>query len=406
MEKNRLQISDKEELAILRRIVEITNSGIDLKVVLSEVVSIVNDMTMADAVFIYLLENKKKRLVLMASKTPHKKELGKVNLKKGEGIAGWVAQKNKVVAIKQNAFEDPRFKSFEELPEDKYEALLATPIVYKNNPIGAINIQHKKPNEYAERTIQLISLIAKQISGVITNAQLYEETKSKALQFDSLMKVSRSITSQDYLDEILGLIVVVTAGMLNSKICSIMMLDKKGKELMIKATQALSEEYKKKPNVKVNESISGEVVKTQKPITILDVRKEKKYGFKELAIKEKFTSMLAVPMVVKNKAIGVVNVYTKKPHVFSEDEIDVLQIVANQAAVAIENTHLMDDALKAKEALEARKIVERAKGVLMRLNNLSEDAAYRLIHRKSMDTCKTMKQIAESILLLEDIKSS
>jgi signal transduction protein with GAF and PtsI domain len=405
MEKNKLHISDKEELKVLRRIVEVTNSAIDLHSVLNEVVSIVNDITKADSVFIYLLDKKKKSLVLKASKTPHKQELGKVNLKRGEGIAGWVAQENQSVAIKQNAFEDPRFKTFKELPEDQYEALLATPIMYKDKSIGAINIQHKKPHEYSARTVQLISLIAKQMSGVITNAQLFEETKSKALQFDSLMKVSQSITSQDYLDEILGLIVVVTAGMLNSKICSIMMLDKKGKELMIKATQALSEEYKKKPNVKVNESISGEVVKTKKPIAILDVRKEKKYGFKELAVKENFTSMLVVPMVVKNKAIGVVNVYTKKPHVFSDDEIGILQIVANQAAVAIENTHLMEDALRAKDALEARKLIERAKGVLMRLNDLSEDAAYRLIHRKSMDTCKTMKEIAESILLLEDLKS-
>ncbi len=402
MKKNRLHIEEKEELNILRRIVEITNSAIELKDVLQEVVHVVTDMTKADSVFIYLEDQKRKVLVLMASKMPHKKELGKVNLKLGEGIAGWVAKNNEIVSIKENAFEDARFKSFEELPEDRYEAILATPIVYKNKSIGAINIQHKNPHEYSQDTIQLISLIAKQISGVITNAQLYEETKKKAIQFDSLIKVSNSITSQDYLDEILGLIVVVTAEMLNSKICSIMMLDEKGKELIIKATQAMSEDYKKKPNVKVNESISGEVIKSRKPMAILDVRQEKKYGFKALAVKEKFTSMLAVPMVVKDKAIGIVNIYTKKPHVFSQDEIDVLQIIANQAAVAIENTNLIDDALKAKEALETRKLVERAKGVLMRLNNLSEDAAYRLIHRKSMDTCKTMKQIAESILLIEE----
>lgn len=402
MKKNRLHIGEKEELEILRKTVEITNSAVDLKAVLKEVVNIVNEMTKADSIFIYLKDQKKKALVLMASKTPHKKEVGKVNMREGEGIAGWVAKENRIVAIKENAFEDSRFKLFEELPEDKYEAILAVPIVYNDKPIGAINVQHKDPHEYSENTIQLLSLIAKQTSGVIMNAQLFEETKNKAVQFDSLIKVSQSITSQDYLDEILGLIVVVTAGMLNSQICSIMMLDEKGKELVIKATQAMSIEYKKKPNVKVNESIGGEVIRKKKPIAILDVRKEERYGFKELAIKENFTSMLAVPMVVKDKAIGIVNVYTKKMHEFTQDEIDVLQIVANQAAVAIENTNLMEDALKAKEALETRKLVERAKGVLMRMNNLTEDAAYRLIHRKSMDTCKTMKQIAESILLLEE----
>ena len=105
--------------------------------------------------------------------------------------------------------------------------------------------------------------IAKQIGGVIENARLYSETKQKASQFDSLVKVSQSISSEHYLDEILSLIVVVTAEMLNSKICSIMLLDDKGEELVIKATQSLSKEYKTKPNVKVNRSLSGEVIKTK-----------------------------------------------------------------------------------------------------------------------------------------------
>jgi AmiR/NasT family two-component response regulator len=79
-------------------------------------------------------------------------------------------------------------------------------------------------------------------------------------------------------------------------------------------------------------------------------------------------------------------------------------MVANQAAVSVENTKLMDEAIKAKEALETRKIVERAKGVLMKMQGLSEDAAYRMINKKSMDTCRSMKEIAESILLMAEFQ--
>ncbi len=400
----KLNISPAQELTVLRRIVEITNSAIDLKLILREVVDVVNDMTKADSVFIYLFDEKRKHLILMASKTPHKKELGKVNLKSGEGITGWVASKNEPVAIKKNAYQDSRFKNFDVLPEDQYEAFLSVPIVYKDKAIGVVNVQHKKSHEYATNTTSLISLIAKQISGVITHAQLYEDTKQKAVQFDSLIKVSQSITSEDYLDEILNLIVVVTAEMLNSKICSIMLLDKKGNELVIKATQSLSAQYKKKPNVKVDASISGQVIKDKKPVAIDDVRQEKKYSYRDLATREGLTSMLAVPMIVKDKAVGIVNVYTKKPHIFTQEEIDVLQMVANQAAVAVENTKLMEEALKAKEALETRKTVERAKGILMQMQGLTEPAAYRIIHKKSMDSGKTMKEIAESILLMEELR--
>jgi len=404
MKGAKLNISHDEELKVLRKIVDITNSGIDLKSVLKEVVKIVNGFTKADSVFIYLLDEERRNLVMMASKTPHSKELGKVNLKVGEGITGWVAKESKPVAIEENAYKDSRFKSFDILPEDRYEAFLAVPIINKGKPVGVVNVQHKSPHVYAAATINLISLIAKQVGGVIENARLYEEMKRKALQFDNLVKVSRSVTSEHYLDEILNLIVVVTAEMLNSKICSIMLLDEDGKELVIKATQSLSYEYKKKPNLKVDSSISGDVIKTKKPIAIYDVRKENRYRFRNLAVKENLTSMLSVPMVVKDRAIGIVNVYTKQPHRFSQEEIDVLQIVANQAAVAVENTKLMEEALKARQALETRKIVERAKGVLMRMAGLSEEAAYKLIHKKSMDSRKSMKEIAESILLMDELQ--
>ncbi|MBF0533140.1 MAG: GAF domain-containing protein [Candidatus Omnitrophica bacterium] len=398
------KISSVQELQVLRRLVELANSELDLQTVLQETVKTVAQITKADSVFIYLFDEQREHLVLLASKTPHKKELGKITLRVGEGLTGWAAQENNTVMIAAGAYKDARFKHFDVLPEDQYEAFWAAPVEFKRQTIGVINIQHKKPYEHPAEIIDLISLIARQIGGVIANARLYEETKKKAGQLDSLVKVSQSITSQGYLDEILNLIVVVTAEMLNSKICSIMLLDEKGRELVIRATQSLSDAYRKKPNLKVDNSLSGQVVKTKKPLQIYDVRQEQNYVFRDLAVKENLTSLLAVPMVVKDRAIGIISVYTKTPHAFSEEEINVLQMVANQAAVAVENTNLMGEALKAKEALETRKLVERAKGILMKMSNLDEAAAHRLIHKKSMDSCRSMKEIAESIILMEELQ--
>lgn len=404
VKKNKLHVSQAEETKILRRIVDITCSDLDLQGILDQVVQIVNEMTKADSIFIYLFDNPKKHLILMASKTEPKKILGKINLKIGEGITGWVAEHNKPVAISKSAYKDPRFKSFGVLPQDLYEAFLSVPIIYKGRVSGVINVQHKDVYEYSEAFIDLLDAIAKQVGGVIEHARLFEDTKQKAAQFDSLVKVSHSITSERYLDEILGLIVVVTAEMLNSKICSIMLLDEKGEELSIKATQSLSDEYKKKPNLKVENSLVGGVIRSKEPLIVEDVREEKRYFYRDLAIKENLSSMIAVPMLFKDKAIGVINVYTKAPHHFSDEEVDVLQMVANQAAVAVLNTKLMEESVKAKEALETRKLVERAKGILMRMNNLSEEAAHRMIHKKSMDTCKSMKEIAESIILMDEFR--
>ena len=400
----KLNITATEELKILRTIVDIASSEMDLNLTLQLIVKIVTEMTQADSVFIYLFDEKKENLVLMASKTGHKKELGNLELKVGEGITGWVARENKTVAIKSHAYKDPRFVSFDVLPEDRFEAFLSVPVIYKGKAIGVVNVQHKREQDYTSGTVSLLEMIAKQVGGVLDHARLFEDTRTKALQFDSLVKVSQSITSQNYLDEILNLIVVVTAEMLNSKICSIMLLDDKGLELAIKATQSLSEDYKKKPNIKVENSLSGSVIKAKKPVVVYDVRNDEKYAYRDLASKEGLTSMVAVPMILKDKAIGVINVYTKQPHRFTSEEINVLQMVANQAAVAVENTKLMEEALKAKEALETRKLIERAKGILMKMNNLTEESAYRLIHKKSMDSCRSMKEIAESIILMADLQ--
>ena len=183
-----------------------------------------------------------------------------------------------------------------------------------------------------------------------------------------------------------------------------MLLEPKGNELVMKATQSLSEGYKKKPNIKVATSMTGEVIKTKKPLVIFDVEKESRYQLRDLAVKENLTSLLSVPMIVKDKAIGAINVYTKKPHHFVQEEINVLQMVANQAAVAVENTKLVEESIKAKEALETRKVIERAKGIIMKMRGLDEESAYRLIHKKSMDSCKSMKDIAESIILMDELK--
>ena len=404
MPKAKKCLSCEDELIVLRKIVDITTSEEDLDGVLDEIVKTTLDFAPADSMFVYLFDAAHKNLVLRASKTPHQQELGNVTLKVGEGLTGWVAKNVKPLAIKSNAYDDPRFKAFDVLPEDRYEAFLALPIVYKGKAIGVMNFQHKKPHDYSVGMIDLLGMIARQLGSVLEHARLFSETKVKALQFDSLVKVSQSITSEKYLDEILSLIVVVTAEMLNSKICSVMLLDPKGTELVIRATQSLSEEYKKKPNLRVDSSLIGEVVKTLRPMVVEDVRAEKRYSYRDLAEKEGLTSMLAVPMVVKDKAIGVINVYTKEQHSFMPDEIGVLQMVANQAAAAVENTRWMEEAFKAKEALETRKLVERAKGILMKMNNLTEDAAYRMIHKKSMDSCRSMKEIAESLLLMADFQ--
>jgi len=223
-------------------------------------------------------------------------------------------------------------------------------------------------------------------------------------QINALTKISKAIASDIYLEDILRLIVTVTAEMMGSNICSLMLIDEQKKELVIKATQSVSEEYNKKPSLKLGEGIAGKVAKENKPIAIKDVTKEKEYKHKDIAKKEGLCSLLCVPLAAKGKVIGVINCYTSTPHEFSETEINILNSVANQAAVAIENAELMVKSKVIQEELEIRKRIERAKGVLMKEQGLTEEQAYLRIRAYSMDSRKTMREVAEAIILAADMK--
>lgn len=223
---------------------------------------------------------------------------------------------------------------------------------------------------------------------------------------ETLTKISNAITSDLYLGDVLKLIVTLTANVMKAKICALWLLDDKSRELKIRATQAMSEEYLKERSIKLGEGIVGLVARDKKPVIIPNVLDNELYKEKKLARKEGLVSMISVPMMVKRKLIGVINCYTTSYYEFTKSDTDLLSAVANQAAVAIENTELMVKTKIIQEELETRKKVERAKGVLMCEQGLNEEEAYNLIRRTSMDKRVPIKEIAEAIILAHEIKKS
>ena len=220
----------------------------------------------------------------------------------------------------------------------------------------------------------------------------------------TLNKISSAVVSDLYLEDILKLIVTLTANVMKAKVCNVWLIDEKKQEFNIKATQSMHQEYLNKRTIKLNEGIVGLVAKEKKPKIIFDVLKEKQYKAKKLARKEGLVSMASIPMMVKDKIIGVLNVYTNKPYKFTKAEISLLSTIANQAAVAIEKTELIVRTKIIQEELDTRKKTERAKGILMEEKNINESEAFSLIRKSSMDKRISMKEIAEAIILSYEIR--
>ena len=230
------------------------------------------------------------------------------------------------------------------------------------------------------------------------------ETYDKYIK--ALTQISNAITSDQFLEDILKLIVMVTAKVTGVEICSLWLLEEgeKGKIARLKATQAIEPEYVKDRVLSLNEGVVGYVASTNKPLVIEDVSKEPRFKEKEMARKLGLVSMLGVPLHIKeDNVIGVLDCFTVKPYRFSATEVSLVTMVANQAAIAIENTQLMVRTKIIEEELEKRKMIDRAKEILMSKKGLSAEMAFRWIQRKSMDTRKSMKEIAEAIIISQDI---
>jgi len=221
-------------------------------------------------------------------------------------------------------------------------------------------------------------------------------------QIKALSRIGKAITSYVYIDETLNFIVSITAEVMNSRICSLFLVNEQN-ELVIRAVTPANEAYAKKKPIKIGEGIAGKVAKENKPIIISDVKNEPVYVYREIAKKEGLCSLLSVPLSVKGNVLGVLNCYTGAEHEFSEEETTLLLTIANQAAVVIENAQLLLKTRQIQEELEARKIIERAKGILMKAQGLSEEQAFKRIQKKSMDMRKSMKEIAEAIILTSEI---
>jgi two-component system, response regulator PdtaR len=229
------------------------------------------------------------------------------------------------------------------------------------------------------------------------DSQSYDKT------IEALTIISRAITSDQYLEDILRLIVLVTAEAMNSKVCSLWLLDDKTQALTIRATQSINRDYLKIRSLKVGEGVVGYVAQNNKPYLCPNVLEDTRFKEKSLARKMGLVSLLSVPMSVREKVIGVINCYTSIPHHFSETEQNLFTTVANQAAVAIFNTELMVQSKVIQEELETRKLVEKAKEVLIRRRNWSGEEAFRWIQKRSMDSRKSMREVAEAVLLSEEL---
>lgn len=189
--------NDLQDLELLHRIGESIAAADPLRTILDLVVGFASSAVNCDSCFVYILEDGD--LILRASKNLHPELLNRLKLRLGQGIAGWVAETVKPVAISNNASLDPRFKLFDELPEDHYEALLSVPMLSRDRLVGVLNLQHREPYRHSQREISLVAVIGFLVGPEIERA-IFEAEKAKLSELPEARRLvdrARGILQRD-----------------------------------------------------------------------------------------------------------------------------------------------------------------------------------------------------------------
>lgn len=190
----------ESSISLLHRVSSIVSSDRSLDEMLGEIVGMTVQATECDACLVYVIDPQANEMVLRASQVPHAADLGELRIKMGEGVTGWVAEHRSVVALPSNASSDPRFKKFQALVEDTYEAYLSVPIVSGGESIGVINVHHREPHEHSGEEIATLIFIGEQMGGAVAKARLMEEaaTVRQQLEDRKIVERAKGIIQQKY----------------------------------------------------------------------------------------------------------------------------------------------------------------------------------------------------------------
>jgi signal transduction histidine kinase len=278
----------------------------------------------------------------------------KVKLRPGEGITGWVATTGKPLRT-----GDVRAEKRYVAINAKIRSEMAVPVEMRGQVVGLLNVDSTNVDAFSATDEARLVDMASEAAQWLELAWEIDQLRLKSRQLTSLVDTAQMILSATNPDEILQQITRQTYRLMKTRLCSVFLLSEDGSELILRACHGGSELYRGKPNLRTEDSLLGSVVTRHKPITVVDVVKEKGYIQTDIARKERLVSMLAVPLIFATKTIGVLAVYTQQRHRFSNDEVKILGTVGDLSAVAIEKGRLlarvvdMEEKIRASERLSA-----------------------------------------------------
>jgi signal transduction protein with GAF and PtsI domain len=237
-----------------------------------------------------------------------------------------------------DATSDPRIQYPKEAKEEGIATLVAIPMVSKGKVIGVMRLITSEPREFIMEEVDFACAVAELGAQTIANARMYEERMRELNFLKGMLEVSKAINSSLDLKKVLNLLVKTATTALDIKGAAVRLLDEKRQKMELVASFGLSDRYINKGPVETDKSIAEAMM--GKAVSIYDVGQDSRAIYPKEAAEEGIKSILSVPISLKGKVIGVMRLYTSAPRDFSDDEITFMSSLAEQAALAMENSRM------------------------------------------------------------------
>ncbi len=341
--KNPVRFQERADLLdFLLEVSSVTAETLDLDRLLANVAEIVKDVIPYD-LFAILLYNERTRSLRMRYSIGHRDEIAKnLSIRLGEGITGSAAAERKPMLVR-DVRSDPRYLN----AMDLVRAELAVPMLVRGKIAGVIDLQSTRLNAFSDEDRALLALIASRVGVAIDNARLYRRVDRQNRTLRVLAHVSQEFSSILDIDELLTKVALTVHAFVNFDAFSIFLVDEERKVLRCR----FSQRYDEKNTVDILEfgqGITGAAAESRQPIRVADVSQDPRY----IAWRPDIRSEVAIPLVLRDRVVGVMDLESIRYGFFTEDHVRALSLLAPQIATSAENARLYEELAQREKRMQ------------------------------------------------------
>jgi phosphoserine phosphatase RsbU/P len=316
-------------------------SVLDFDDLLQQIPRLIKRLIPFEAFAVYLLDERRGEL-RAAYSVGYPQHDEPVRLKLGMGLVG-AAVANEEPLLVNDLSLDGRYIEF--VPGMQSE--IVVPLLHKSRPIGALNILSRNRNQFTLRDVAIVRQFGAHVANALVNARLFERSRRDAEAFETLAEIGRDVASILDLDELFTRIAQVTKRVIEYRTLGILLLNEEAGELEMKLAVKYGEKVEI-PRMRLGEGLVGYAALHREAVLVPDVSQDPRY----INLVPDVRSELAIPMLVKDRCIGVVDLESPELDAFSKRDVEILTLLASQAAVAIENARLYEEVRANEERLE------------------------------------------------------